>query len=215
MDILKQIYKNRIIVIVRDLQLEYIIRLVNALYVGGIKIVEVTFNQAKPDMWMNTASAIKTIAEKFKDKVIVGAGTVLTIKQLNMAKSAGAQFIVSPNVDVNIIQETKKLGLASFPGALTPTEVIIAKNAGADIIKIFPSGNLGPSYIKAIKSPLSHIDFIAVGGIDEKNAANFIKAGAIGIGVGGNLVNKAWIEAGDFEKITMLASDYVKAVEET
>lgn len=129
-----------------------------------------------------------------------------------MARDAGAQYIITPNTNVELIRKVKEYGLLSFPGALTPSEIEIAYQAGADAVKVFPAGNLGPSYIKAVKAPLSHIPLMAVGGVNEKNAADFLAAGCCGIGVGGNLVNKAWIEAGEWEKIIALAQEYRKAV---
>lgn len=154
------------------------------------------------------------LKEKFAGKIIPGAGTVITLEQLQMAYDAGAQYIISPNVDVEIIRRTKELGLISLPGAMTPSEIVEAYKAGADFVKVFPVGNLGPAYIKALKAPLSHIPLMAVGGVNEKNAADFLKAGASGLGVGGNLVNKEWIANGEWEKITALAAEFVKAVQE-
>jgi len=102
--------------------------------------------------------------------------------------------------------------MVSIPGVLTPTEVMIAHRAGADFVKLFPAGNLGPSYVKAVKAPISHVDMLVVGGIDEKNIADFLAAGAAGAGIGGNLVNKKWVEAGEYEKITEIARQLVAAV---
>lgn len=210
MNILQQVQKNRMIAIVRGLEPEHMLKLAAALHKGGISMMEVTFSQDKPEQWMNTAKAIQAIAAKFKEEITVGAGTVLSLEQLNMAKTAGAQFIVSPNADTEIIRETKKLGLVSFPGALTPTEIMAAHKAGADAVKVFPAGNLGPGYIKAIRAPLSHIPLLAVGGVDADNCGAFLKAGCVGVGVGGSLVNKQWIEAGEFDKITELAKVFVQ-----
>ena len=123
-------------------------------------------------------------------------------------------YIITPNTNCDLIRRVKEYGLLSFPGAFTPSEIVEAYEAGADAVKVFPVGNLGPSYIKAIKAPLSHIPLMAVGGVNEKNAAGFLAAGCCGIGVGGNLVNKSWIEAGEWDKITELAQAYRKAVDE-
>ena len=144
--------------------------------------------------------------------MLVGAGTVITLEQLKIAADAGAQYLVTPTTDVEIIRTGKKQGFGMFPGALTPTEILTAYNAGADAVKVFPVGNLGAGYIKAISAPLSHIPLMGVGGVNEKNAADFIKAGCCGVGVGGNLVNKEWIAAGEWDKITALAKEFEKAV---
>lgn len=207
-----KILESKIIAIVRGLAPEYMVKLAEALHAGGIDLMEVTFNQVKPETWKDTAAAIKAVGEHMKGKMLVGAGTVIRQEQLDMARDAGAQYIITPNTNVELIRKVKEYGLLSFPGALTPSEIEIAYQAGADAVKVFPAGNLGPSYIKAVKAPLSHIPLMAVGGVNEKNAADFLAAGCCGIGVGGNLVNKAWIEAGEWEKIIALAQEYRKAV---
>lgn len=215
MTTLQWVKNRRIIAIVRGLSSEYMIGLANALYEGGIDLIEVTFNQAKPGTWKETADAIRAIGTSMDGKMLAGAGTVLNDEQLRMAIDAGAKYIVTPNVDPELISKVKAAGLCSFPGALTPSEIMIAHKAGADAVKVFPAGNLGPSYIKAIKAPLSHIPLMAVGGVNEKNTADFIRAGCCGVGVGGNLVNKEWIANGDWDKITFLAKEFRKAVEES
>lgn len=213
MDILERVKKGKVIAIVRGLGPENMLKLADALYAGGIDMIEVTFNQAKSETWIDTANAIRAIDGHFRGKVLAGAGTVMTLEQLRMAYEAGAKYIISPNVNEAVIRATKALGMLSFPGALTPTECAFAKECGADIVKVFPAGELGPGYIKAIKAPLSHIDFMAVGGVSEKNAADFLRAGAVGVGVGGNLVNREWIAAGQFDKITEVARALKEAVE--
>ena len=215
MTTLQWVKNRRIIAIVRGLSSEYMIGLANALYEGGIDLIEVTFNQAKPGTWKETADAIRAIGTSMDGKMLAGAGTVLNDEQLRMAIDAGAKYIVTPNVDPELISKVKAAGLCSFPGALTPSEIMIAHNAGADAVKVFPAGNLGPSYIKAIKAPLSHIPLMAVGGVNEKNTADFIGAGCCGVGVGGNLVNKEWIANGEWDKIMSLAKEFRKAVEES
>ncbi len=209
---IKAIIEKRIIAIVRGLESTQIIHLAQSLYEGGINIMEVTFNQSKPETWADTQKAISSVAEKFKGKINIGAGTVVTEEQVRLAYNSGAEFIVSPNTDERVIRTTKDLGMVSLPGALTPTEIVFAHGCGADAVKVFPAADLGPGFIKAVKAPLPHIGIIAVGGIDEKNAADFIRAGAIGVGVGGNLANKALISAGEYDKITSIAKEYVKAV---
>jgi len=212
MTTLEWVLKSKIIAIVRGLSPEYMIGLADALYAGGIDLMEVTFNQTKPESWKDTAQAIRTVAEYMKGKMLVGAGTVMRQDQLDMARDADAKYIITPNTNLQLIRTVKEYGLASFPGAFTPSEITEAYEAGADMVKVFPAGNIGAAYIKAIKAPLSHIPLMAVGGVNEKNAAEFIAAGCCGLGVGGNLVNKAWIEAGQWDRITALAAEYRKAV---
>ena len=129
-----------------------------------------------------------------------------------MTYNAGGRYLVTPTTQPEIIRTGKALGLGIFPGAMTPSEILTAFEAGADAVKVFPASVLGPGYIKAVRAPLSHIPLMAVGGVNEKNAADFMKAGCVGLGVGGNLVNKEWIQNGEWDKITALAGEYRKAV---
>jgi 2-dehydro-3-deoxyphosphogluconate aldolase/(4S)-4-hydroxy-2-oxoglutarate aldolase len=205
---------RRIIAIVRGQEPENILRLAEALWKGGVDLVEVTFNQAKPETWKDTAAAIHAIATRMEGRVLPGAGTVLSREQLRMAADAGARYIITPNTEPELIGQVKEMGLLSFPGAMTPSEILSAYRAGADAVKVFPAGDLGPAYIKSIAAPLNHIPLMAVGGVDAGNAAKFLAAGCIGIGVGGNLVRKDWIAAGEWDKITATAREYRKAVEE-
>lgn len=214
MDIMEHVRKGRVIAIVRGLEPEYMLRLAQAFEDGGIGMMEVTFNQKAPDTWKDTAAAIEAVAKEFGERVVAGAGTVISLEQLGMAYDAGARYIVTPTTDPAIIRRGKELGLAMFPGAYTPTEILAAYNAGADAVKIFPANTLGAAYIKAVRAPLSHIPLMAVGGVNEKNAGDFIKAGCVGVGVGGNLVNKEWIASGEWGRITELAKEFEKAVHE-
>lgn len=210
--LLECICKTKIIAIVRELEPEYMLGLAKALQDGGIKMIEVTFNQAQPDTWKQTAGSISALCGRFGDSMVVGVGTVISKEQLELAANAGAKYMVSPNVNVEIIRHAKQLGLGAFPGAMTPTEIEAAYEAGADAVKLFPAGTLGPKYVKAVRAPLSQIPLLAVGGVNEKNADAFIAAGCIGIGVGGNLANKEWARSGEWDKITSLAQEFVKAV---
>ncbi len=204
---------KKIIAIVRGLQPDYMLRLADALYAGGIDLMEVTFNQKQPETWKDTAGAIRAIAGHMEGRMLPGAGTVLNQRQLDMARDAGAAYIITPNTNPELIGKVKEYGLASFPGAFTPSEIEAAWEVGADAVKVFPAGSIGPAYIMAVKAPLSHIPLMAVGGVNEKNCAEFMAAGCCGIGVGGNLVNKTWIENGQWDRITALAAEFRKAVE--
>ena len=199
-----------IVAIIRGFEPDVCLRLAEAYYKGGINMVEVTFNQKYPRTWKDTAAAIKAIKDTFNDSVMVGAGTVLTEEQLKICEDAGGEFMVTPNVNTSLIRKCVADGLMAMPGALTPTEAVEAYNAGAKYVKIFPAGILGPGYVKAIMAPLSHIPFLAVGGISPDNIADFIKAGCAGAGVGGNLTNKEWIKAREWDKIAAVARSLVE-----
>ena len=198
-----------IIAIIRGFEPDVCLRLSEAYVKGGINMVEVTFNQKDPSSWKDTAAAIRSIKDHFAGSVKVGAGTVLTEEQLLMCEDAGGEYMVTPNVDTSLIRKCVADGLMAMPGAITPTEAVDAFNAGASYVKLFPAGVFGPEYVKALVAPLSHIPFLAVGGIGPHNIADFIKAGCVGAGVGGNLTNKEWISNGEWDKITDAAASLV------
>ena len=203
--VLKAVLENKIIAIVRGVYGDDVLRLSEALLQSGIRMIEVTYDQTGKAE--NTADTIRLITEHFAGDVLAGAGTVMSAEQARIAKDAGARYIISPNVKEEVIRETKKLNMVSMPGALTPTEIAAAYEMGADVVKIFPASVLGPAYIKAVKAPLKHIPVMAVGGINEKNARDYTAAGAAGVGVGGNLVNRQWVSEGKFDEIGRIARE--------
>lgn len=202
--VMETVLRTRVVAIVRGLDSGFA-KLAQALYDGGIRAVEVTFNQSKPETFAQTAAAIAEIRAAMGASMHVGAGTVTSTELVHLAKQAGAAFIVSPDTNTEVIRRTKELGMCSMPGAMTPSEIQAAYRAGADFVKVFPAGCLGADYIRAIRAPLSHIPLLAVGGVSEANAAQFIQAGCAGVGVGGNLVNKSWIADGQWHKLTAAA----------
>ena len=209
-EIIQRVLDKKIVVIVRGVYGEDCLKLAEALCAGGIELMEVTFDQSSAENQQKTVDTIRLINEALQGKVVMGAGTVTTIEMLEAAYRAGAKFIVSPDMNPEVIAKTAELGLVSMPGAMTPTEILAAYRAGADFVKIFPATSLGAAYVKAVRGPLNQIPLLAVGGVNEKNVGDFIKAGAVGAGVGGNLVNKDWIAAGEFDKITALAQEFIK-----
>jgi len=211
--ILDQIFEKKIVAIVRGIGSDRILDTVAALLEGGIKLLEVTFNQESEDTILDTLKCLELIKKEYGDRVCLGAGTVINEEQVIRAVNAGAEYIISPNTDISVIQKTKVLGKISVPGAFTPSEMVTAYNAGADIVKLFPAGILGTDYIKALLAPLSHIPVVAVGGVNVDNIDLFIKAGAKGVGVGGSLVDKKAIYSGEYHKIKQVAQEYVKKLE--
>ena len=206
--ILSSIEGTRVVAIVRKIYGDDLVHLAEALLEGGIRNIEVTFDQADPDGIRRTSEAIATLNTRFGGEMYAGAGTVVTHEQLIAASNSGACYIISPNTDVEIIRKTKNLGLVSIPGATTPTEIMTAYKAGADIVKLFPASELGTGYIKSIRAPLNHIKLMATGGVNELNFEDFIRAGCIGAGIGGNLADAALVAAGDFLEITRRARLY-------
>jgi 2-dehydro-3-deoxyphosphogluconate aldolase/(4S)-4-hydroxy-2-oxoglutarate aldolase len=146
--------------------------------------------------------------------VYAGAGTVMSVAQVEAAAAAGARYIVSPNVDEAVIRRTVALGMLSIPGALTPSEIAAAYGMGAAFVKLFPASELGPSYIRAVRSPISHIPLLAVGGITCDNMAEYLKAGICGFGIGGNIVDMKLVNAGDYAGLTALAQRYTDRIRE-
>lgn len=207
--IIQKVLDKKIVAIVRGVYGQDALNLAKALYAGGIELLEVTFDQSKPESLNRTSDTVKLLCQELGDKMYFGAGTVTTIEMLNLAKNAGASFIVSPDFNPEVIKATVEAGMVSMPGAMTPTEILTAYRAGADFVKVFPTAGLGSSYIKAVRGPLNHIRLLAVGGVNEKNIAEFLAAGCVGAGVGGNLVNKNWIANGEWDKITALAREFV------
>ena len=210
--IIQAVKEHKLIAIVRGVESEKCIKIAQALYDGGFRLMEITYDQKHPETWEETARAIGAVANAFAGRMYVGAGTVTCTELVELTHKYGGQFIISPDVNEDVIRRTRELGMVSMPGALTPTEVMVAHRAGANFVKLFPAGNLGTGYVKAVKAPISHVDLLVVGGIDEKNVASFLAVGAAGAGIGGNLVIKAWVEAGKYEKITEVAKALVAAV---
>ena len=210
--IIQKIEKEKVIAIVRGVDPAVSLQVAEALYAGGIRLMEVTYNLKDPASFEDTAGAISAIRKAFEGRLEVGAGTVVTPELVEKTAAAGGQFIISPDVNPAVIRKTVELGMVSLPGAMTPTEIMTAAAAGADFVKVFPVDSLGLPYVKAILAPISHLKLLAVGGINENNIADFLKAGMAGAGVGGNLANREWIAAGRFDKITETAKKLTDAI---
>ena len=211
--LIKMIENEKIIVIVRGVPSEKLIPLVEAMYSGAIRFLEITYSADGSTSDEKTAENIKMLSEHFDGRMYIGAGTVLSEKQVELTKEAGGQFVISPDTNPDIIKKTKELGMVSIPGALTPSEITIAHRSGADFVKMFPIVNMGADYVKAIKAPLSHIRLLAVGGVNENNISEYFRAGVCGCGVGSNIVSKKLIDENNYEAITELAKNFVSAVQ--
>ncbi len=211
--VIKQIDKEKLIAILRNIPDDKLIPLAEALYNGGIRLLEITYS-SDLSRDVQTAENIKKLTEHFGDRMMIGAGTVITTEQVRLTKAAGGLFIISPNADSDIIKETYRTGMVSIAGALTPTEIVSAHKTGADYVKLFPINNLGVDYVKAVKAPLSHIKLLAVGGINEKNIKDYLTCGVSGFGIGSNITPKKLLENEDYDSITEMAKSYVEAVTE-
>jgi 2-dehydro-3-deoxyphosphogluconate aldolase/(4S)-4-hydroxy-2-oxoglutarate aldolase len=211
-DVIRDIEQHKIIVILRGFNEEQLLNTVDAMEKGGIRLVEVTFDQSGKVSDEMTASFIRTLKERFVGRVRIGAGTVMTEEQVEMAYRAGAEFIISPDCYENVIRKTKALGMVSLPGAITPTEAANAYRYGADFVKLFPNSEVKLSYFKALSVPLSHIKFLAVGGVTADNLADYFAAGAKGVGVATAIADKKAILAGNYEEITRRAKAFTSVL---
>lgn len=210
--LIEMVENEKIIVIVRGIESEKLIPLAEAMYSGGIRFLEITYSADGSVSDEKTAENIKMLSEHFEGRMYIGAGTVLTERQVELTKEAGGKFIISPDTNPAVIKKTKEIGMVSMPGALTPSEIQLAHRSGADFVKLFPITNLGAAYVKAVKAPLSHIKFLAVGGVDESNILEYLGLGVCGFGIGSNIVSKKLVDENNYEAITELARKYVSAV---
>ena len=204
--VLDQLTAEGLVPVIRADSVDTALRVVEALVEGGIRTLEITMTV--PD----AMTAIMSVAERFGHSVLLGAGTVTSRELADGALDAGAEFLVTPCLVPDVIAVAKARGVAILPGAITPTEVFTAWSLGGDIIKIFPASHMGgASYLKALKGPFPQIPLCPTGGVNLKTIAEFVKAGAVAVGVGGELVSKAAIDAGDYAQITALAKEFVAA----
>ncbi len=205
--VMQAVETEKIIVIVRGVEKDKLCALADALYAADIRFMEITFDQTGACTDAQTADKIRTLKEYCGDRMHIGAGTVLKEEQVQTACEAGAEFIISPDVNESVIRRTVACGMISMPGALTPTEVMQAHRAGADYVKLFPVGELGVSYFKAVKAPLSGVKLLAVGGITADNIAAFEKAGAAGYGISSSIVDRKLVAENRFDVITEKAKE--------
>jgi 2-dehydro-3-deoxyphosphogluconate aldolase/(4S)-4-hydroxy-2-oxoglutarate aldolase len=208
-DVLQRIRDTGLIPVVRVESADQAMRAVEAIKAGGVGVLEVTMTVP------GAIGVIEQLAKAYGGEAVIGAGTVLDPETARACILAGAQFIVSPALNEETIAFCRKNDVAVFPGALTPTEVLRAWNAGADAVKVFPAGAVGgASYLKALKAPLPQIELVPTGGVSLKTAADFIKAGAMALGVGADLVDMKALREGNAELITERARQFIEIVRE-
>ena len=206
-EVLKRVYEAGVVPVVRASSSEEALRIVEAIRDGGVNVVEITMTVPR------AVRVIEQLADACGDEVVVGAGTVLDAETARACMLAGARFVVSPALDVETVECCRGREVAVMPGALTPTEVVRAWAAGADVVKVFPCGALGgASYIKSLKAPLPEIELMPTGGVSLSTAAGFIEAGAFALGVGADLVDAKAIREGRAEAVSAAARSYVEVV---
>ena len=207
MKALQKILNEKLVGIIRGFETEDALSITKALSEGGVNIFEITLNSNKP------FHTIERVTDELGDKVLVGAGTVLDPESARSALAAGAQFILSPAVNLETIKLTKRYGAVSIPGAFTPTEILTAHEEGGDIIKVFPASTLGPSFVKDLKGPLDQIKLLPTGGVNLNNVSAYIQAGVAGVGLGSSLVNKTEkVSQLYLNKLTENARQFVEAI---
>lgn len=206
---LQRVLDGGIVAIIRATSGEQLVNVARALHEGGIDVIEVTFTVP------NVLEILAAVRKDLGKKILLGAGTVLDPETCRAALLAGAEFIVSPSLNLDVIKLCKRYGKLVMPGAFTPTEIVTAWEAGADIVKLFPADCVGPNYLKALRGPLPQVRILPTGGVDLKTLPDFFKAGACAVGLGGQLVEKSAVESGNMTRIRELAAQYVALVKQT
>lgn len=203
---LQRVLDCGIVAVVRFNDPAPLVNVVKALADGGVTIAEVTLTVP------NALDVIRAAKRELGDRVLLGAGTVLDPETARATILAGAEFIVAPTVNLEVVKLCRRYDKLVMPGAFTPTEVLTAWEAGADIVKVFPADVVGPAFFKALRGPLPQVKLMPTGGVDLSTAAAFLDVGAVCLGVGGQLVDAKAVAAGDFARITALARQYVEIV---
>ncbi|HEY1067957.1 MAG TPA: bifunctional 2-keto-4-hydroxyglutarate aldolase/2-keto-3-deoxy-6-phosphogluconate aldolase [Pirellulales bacterium] len=207
-EVLSRVLKCGVVAVVRSPDSSKLVQVAEALAAGGVEVLEITFTIP------NALKVIEQVADKLGGKVLLGAGTVLDAATARSAILAGAEYVVSPVVKLEVIEMCKRYSRLAMPGAFTPTEILTAWEAGADVVKVFPSEVLGPSYLKAVKAPLPQVRLMPTGGVTLDTAKDFLAAGACALGIGGSLVSAKAIQTNDYAGIESLARQFVKIVDD-
>jgi 2-dehydro-3-deoxyphosphogluconate aldolase/(4S)-4-hydroxy-2-oxoglutarate aldolase len=203
---LDRVRRTGVVAIMRHTEASLAIEAADALLRGGVDVVEVTMNTA------GATGMIRQLGEHFGDRMLIGAGTVLSIGAVRQALDAGARFVVAPNTDPKVIALCNQLGIAVVPGAFSPTEVVTAWELGADLVKVFPVSSVGPRYVRDLRGPLPEIPLVPTGGVTAENVADFIKAGAVAVGAGSDLVDKGIVDRREFAELERRAKAFADGV---
>ena len=206
---LQRVLDSGIVAVVRSPDSQQLVEAAKALADGGVNVVEITMTV--PD----ALDVVRQVRKALGDRLLLGAGTVLDVETCRAALLAGAEYIVAPTLNLDVIRQCRRYNKLVMPGAFTPTEILAAWEAGADIVKVFPADVVGPAFFKAMCGPLPQIRLMPTGGVDLTTAAAFLKAGACCLGVGGQLVEPRAVAEGNFNRIRDLARQYVAIVQQT
>ena len=203
----KRILETGIVAIIRGIDADVCSEVVDAIAEGGVDVIEITANTP------GAVEMIRQVSDEFED-IAIGAGTVLDAETARAVQLAGAEFVVTPTVNTDVIETCNRYGTPIATGVMTPTEALSATEAGADFCKLFPASTTGPRHVSAINGPLPQVPIIPTGGVSLDNAAAFFEAGAVALGVGSSIVDSDAIDAGEFDALTEAASEFVALAEE-
>jgi 2-dehydro-3-deoxyphosphogluconate aldolase/(4S)-4-hydroxy-2-oxoglutarate aldolase len=205
---LERVRELGLLAVIRGPSPEVTLKMVDALIAGGVYGIEITFTTPQ------APSVVKSLDEKFGEKILLGMGTLTKRRQVAEARDAGARFIVSPHLEPDLAGAMVASGLGVMIGALTPSEIVQAYSLGSDVVKVFPGSLGGPAYMKALRGPFPDIPMMPTGGVSPDNLVDWFKAGALAVGAGSKLCPTDWALEGRFEDITGRASEFVSAVEQ-
>ena len=208
-DHLSRLLDQGIVAVIRAPSGEMLVDVAEALFAGGIEVMEITFTVP------GAVRILEQVADRLGDRILLGAGTVLDTETARIAILAGAEFIVSTSTNLSEIEHCKRYGKLVIPGALSPTEVVPAWQAGADIVKVFPCDAAGPQYLKSLRGPLPQVRMMPTGGVTLETAADFLRAGACALGIGSALVEADAVSTGNLKRIETLSRQFVEIVKET
>jgi 2-dehydro-3-deoxyphosphogluconate aldolase/(4S)-4-hydroxy-2-oxoglutarate aldolase len=205
---LRQVLECGIVAVVRSPDGRQLVEVARALADGGVTVIEITMTVP------HALEVVRQVRQALGDRVLLGAGTILDPETARAALLAGAEYLVAPTVNLDVIRLCRRYDKLVMPGAFTPTEILSAWEAGADVVKVFPADVVGPAFFKALRGPLPQVRLMPTGGVDLKTAADFLRAGACCLGVGSQLVEPRAVAEGNFERIRDLARQYVAVVQE-
>jgi 2-dehydro-3-deoxyphosphogluconate aldolase/(4S)-4-hydroxy-2-oxoglutarate aldolase len=206
---LQQVLDCGIVAVVRSQDSQQLVEVVRALADGGVTVAEITMTVP------GALDVLRQVRQALGDRVLLGAGTILDPETARAALLAGAEYIVAPAVNLDVIRLCQRYNKLVMPGAFTPTEILAAWEAGADIVKVFPAEVVGPAFFKALRGPLPQVRLMPTGGVDLTTAAAFLRAGACCLGIGGQLVEPTAVAAGNFNRLRDLARQYRTIVEQS
>ena len=211
-EVVEELKRTHFMVLARGVPKDALVKGVTAIREAGVTVFESTFDHRLANCAEENAEKIAALKAALGNTMRIGAGTVLSVEEVRAAHAAGAEFVVSPDSDPDVIAETKRLGMASIPGAMTPTEVKRAWSLGADVVKLFPADDLGYHYIQNLKGPLPHIPLMATGGVNPETIPEFLSRGILAVGTGITVFRPDLVKAGDYAAIGELAKLHVEAI---